>query len=210
MNTAPWSVIFDFGGVLLRWKPQEIINGFYADDVSRDALRRLVFQHPDWGEMDAGLLGEEEAIGRFAARLGRPVEEMRAFMEYVKSSLIPVEESFAIAKALVERGIPLYGLSNMPAFMFSDLRRRYTHWEIFRGIVISGEIRLVKPNRAIFDHIAQRYDLEPSRTVFIDDLLPNIEAARGLGFRAIQFSDPEQCARDLDALLLSRSAYRDS
>lgn len=205
MNALPRSVIFDFGGVLLRWKPQEIINGFYADDASRDALSRRVLKHPDWTEMDAGRLGKEEAIHRFAARMERPVEEMKAFMEYVKDSLTPIEESFAIAHALAKRGIPLYGLSNMPAFMFSDLRRRYTHWAIFRGIVISGEVRLVKPNRAIFDHISKLYGLEPADTVFIDDLLPNIEAASALGFRAIQFCDPVQCLRDLESQLLIQS-----
>jgi hypothetical protein len=58
------NVIFDFGGVLIRWKPQEIIDAFYPDQASRDALRELVFQHPDWLDLDAGHLMEEDAIPR--------------------------------------------------------------------------------------------------------------------------------------------------
>jgi putative hydrolase of the HAD superfamily len=195
------NVIFDFGGVLVRWHPQEIINGFYRDESLREALRTLVFQHPDWIEMDRGSLEEDEAAQRFAARLGRPQEEMLALLQHVKDSLIPIEESFAIASDLQKRGIPLYGLSNMPAATFAHLRERYDHWQVFRGIVISGEIRLMKPDRAIFDHISQRYGLLPSETVFIDDNPPNIEAARELGYSTILFENPQQCARELDTLL---------
>jgi putative hydrolase of the HAD superfamily len=200
MSTIPRSVVFDFGGVLLRWKPQEIINTFYADEISREALRQSVFQHPDWKDMDAGVLGEADAVRRFAARLGRPPEEMKALMEHIKDSLTPIEESFAIVNELASRGIPVFGLSNMPAFTFDHLRRRYGHWDVFRGIVISGTVKLVKPDRAIFEHISRLYGLEPSETVFIDDHLPNIEAARQLGFHGILFRDPHQCAHDLALL----------
>jgi len=54
----PRNVIFDFGGVLLRWEPQEIIDAFSGDEPSREALRRHVFQHSDWRDMDAGLLSD--------------------------------------------------------------------------------------------------------------------------------------------------------
>lgn len=195
------NVIFDFGGVLVRWRPQEIINSFYADEALRDALRRLVFQHPDWIEMDRGSLDEEQAVQRFAERLGRPPQEMRALLQHVKDSLTPLEESFAIANDLERRGVPLYGLSNMPAPTFAHLRARDPHWRVFRGIVISGEIKLIKPDRAIFDHISQRYGLLPAETVFIDDHSPNVEAAHNLGYSAILFKDPGQCAQELDTLL---------
>jgi putative hydrolase of the HAD superfamily len=196
----PRNVIFDFGGVLLRWKPQEIINTFYADEASRQALRLSVFQHTDWKEMDAGLLDEEDAVRRFATRLRRPPEEMRTLMQHIKDSLTPIEESFVIANALARRGVPLFGLSNMPAFTFDYLRRRYAHWDVFRGIVISGEVKLVKPDRAIFDHISRQYGLEPSETMFIDDHPPNVEAAGQLGFQTLLFREPSQCAHDLRLL----------
>lgn len=200
-NTTPRNVIFDFGGVLVRWNPEEIINGFYPDPLSRERLRQLVFRHPDWIELDAGRLAEDDAIQRFAARMARSPSEMAALLQHVKESLTPIEDSVTLLHGLAKRNIPLYGLSNMPASTFAHLRRRYSHWDLFRGIVISGEVKLVKPERAIFDHIADRYGLDPSQTVFIDDHRPNIEAARQLGFHVILFRDPQQCASDLDELL---------
>lgn len=209
-NTRRPNVIFDFGGVLVRWRPQEIIDGFCSDEALRDSLQRFVFQHSDWVDMDRGLLDEESAVLRFAARLQRPPAEMRALLQHVKESLTPIEESFAIAQALYSRNVPLYGLSNMPAATFAYLRQRYPRWHVFRGIVISGEVKLVKPDRAIFEHISTLYGLKPAETVFIDDHLPNIEAARRLGFRTILFSGPQQCASELDEFLSGSDDAHDS
>jgi FMN phosphatase YigB (HAD superfamily) len=52
------NVIFDFGGVLIRWRPQEIIESFYSDEALRSQVREFVFEHPDWLEMDRGTLEE--------------------------------------------------------------------------------------------------------------------------------------------------------
>lgn len=191
------NVIFDFGGVLIRWKPQEIIDGFYSDPLLRTQLRQAVFQHPDWIEVDRGSLDEEEAVQRFAARMQRPPEEMRALMLAVRHSLTPMEQSIALTRQLTQRNIPLYGLSNMPAQVFTYLRERYEHWQVFQGIVISGEVKLIKPDAAIFEHILQQYQLDPIETAFIDDHAPNVEAARQLGLHAIQFRDAQQCEHEL-------------
>lgn len=195
------SVIFDFGGVLLRWRPEEITRDFYSDHGLRDALKHAVFQHPDWIDMDRGTLSEDLAAERFAARMGRPPEEMRQLLERVRDSLTPIGESFAIVKSLAMQGIPLYALSNMPASTFSYLRDRYDCWGVFEGIVISGEIGMIKPEPDIFDYIARRYDLVPSETIFVDDHLSNVESGARLGFRTIHFSTPQQCAAEFHSLL---------
>jgi putative hydrolase of the HAD superfamily len=198
------NVIFDFGGVLVRWKPDEIISGFYADESLKGLVREGVFQHPDWIEMDRGTLSEAVAIERFSARTGRPAEEMRGLMRHVKDSLTPMAESLAIVQDLARRGIPLYGLSNMSTSTFAHLKERYAFWDHFRGIVISGEVRLIKPDPRIFEHIAQRFDLVPSETLFIDDHAPNIESAARQGFRTIRFEDARQCLGELNGHLGGR------
>jgi HAD superfamily hydrolase (TIGR01509 family) len=115
--------------------------------------------------------------------------------------LIPIEGSVALLRELSRRGVPLYGLSNMSAPTFAYLRERYDHWGLFGGIVISAEVKLVKPEAAIFAHLCQAHAIEPTQTVFIDDHLPNVEAARRIGFATIHFHDPVQCRRELTALL---------
>lgn len=194
------NVIFDFGGVLVRWQPQEIITRFYSEESLRGLVKRMVFQHPDWLEMDRGTLSEESAVRRFSARMERPLEEMVALLQHVKESLTPVGESVAIVHELERRGVPLYGLSNMSATTFAYLRERYDLWRIFRGIVISGEVNMIKPEARIFEHICKMYTLVPCETVFIDDHLPNVESANRLGFRTILFSEPKQCGDELNVI----------
>jgi putative hydrolase of the HAD superfamily len=200
------SVIFDFGGVLLRWQPQEIIDAFYEDEALRGALSENVFRHPDWLEMDRGSLDDDAAVLRFAARMNRPPLEMQKLLQLVKSSLLPVPEVIAILRNLSERGVPVYGLSNMSVSTFAYLSQRYDHWKLFKDIVISGEVKLIKPDAAIFEYICRRNRLEPSETIFIDDHSPNIDAAARLGFRTILFRDAGQCRHELNTLLDSYSA----
>lgn len=202
MSASPVrNVVFDFGGVLVRWQPEAIIASFYADEPLRALMRDEIIRHPDWIDLDRGTLSESAAIERFAARMDRPLAEMRALMQHVKDSLTPLADSIALLDELAQRGVPLYGLSNMSAPVFAVLKSRHAHWDRFRGIVVSGEVGMVKPDPEIFHHLARRYDLIPAETVFIDDHLPNIESARRLGFRTIHFVDAGQCRRELDGHL---------
>ena len=185
----------------MQWQPQAIIERFYSDERLRELSRAHIFQHPDWIELDRGSLDDAAAAHRFAARMQRPVSEMHALLQAVRESLTPIEESFALARDLNRRGVPLYGLSNMSASNFSYLRQRYDHWQLFRGIVISGEVKLIKPESAVFEHICRLYQLDPTKTVFIDDHQPNIEAARQLGFHTVLFRDPQQCGQDLETVI---------
>ena len=66
------NVVFDFGGVLVNWRPQEIIDSFYTERPLRDALRTHAFQHDDWLDMDRGTLDEASVVRRCAKRMARP------------------------------------------------------------------------------------------------------------------------------------------
>jgi putative hydrolase of the HAD superfamily len=195
------NVIFDFGGVLVQWQPQHIIDTFYSDESLRQRARQLVFQHPDWLDMDRGTLDESRAIERFAQRMGRPLEELAGLLEHVKESLTLLPASVALVRDLSRRGLVLYGLSNMSVPTFAHLRSRYDVWQLFRGIVISGDVRMVKPEPEIFEHIARLHGLAPAQTAFIDDHASNVEAAAVLGFRAVRFTDAATCAAELEELI---------
>jgi putative hydrolase of the HAD superfamily len=195
------NIIFDLGGVVFRWSPDDILKEFYADEASRAHSKREIFQHTDWLDMDRGTLLESDAIVRFHRRTGRSLGEMSALMQAVKDSLEPIPETVDLLEELAGQGIPLYCLSNMPATTADYLRQKHTFWKVFRGVVISGEIQLLKPDREIFDHIAQRFALTPDSTVFIDDHQPNIDSAKRLGFKTVHFQTPGQCRTQLFALL---------
>ena len=195
------NVIFDFGGVLVTWRPQEIIDAFYAEPELRVAVRTHVFQHDDWLEMDRGTLDERTVIERFAARMGRPRHEMEALFAHVRASLKPIEPTVELLNELHGRGYTLYGLSNMSEPIFAHLEESHEFFKLFDGIVVSAAVKLVKPEPGIYEHLRERFAIDFAESVFIDDLPRNVEGARGLGLAAIQFETTAQVRRALEALL---------
>jgi putative hydrolase of the HAD superfamily len=199
------NVVFDFGGVLVNWRPQEIIDSFYTEQHLREALRTHAFQHDDWLDMDRGTLDEASIVSRCAARMARPEGELRALFEHVRAALTPIEPTVALLRELRERsGLKLYGLSNMSETIFAYLEGRHDFFKLFDGIVISAAVKLVKPEPAIYEHLRERFDLDFAESVFIDDLPRNVESARRVGLPAIQFVTTDQVRRELEPLLLPK------
>jgi FMN phosphatase YigB (HAD superfamily) len=108
--------------------------------------------------------------------------------------------------------MPQVRRANMPASTFAYLRERHAFWPTFRGIAISGEIKMMKPEREIFEYLLDRFDLAPAETVLVDDHQPNIEAAQAIGLHTVLFRDARQCELELEPLLAAerRSQLADS
>jgi FMN phosphatase YigB (HAD superfamily) len=196
------NVIFDFGGVLVSWRPQEIIDSFYAEQELREALRLHAFQHDDWLDMDRGTLDEASVARRCAARMARPESELRALFDHVRAALAPIGPTVELLRELRERSdLKLYGLSNMSETIFAYLDGRHDFFKLFDGIVVSAAVKLLKPEPEIYEHLRARFELDFTESVFIDDLARNVESARGVGLPAIQFTSTDQVRRELAALL---------
>ncbi len=84
--------------------------------------------------------------------------------------------------------------------MFPVARDRFDFLAWFEGIVISGEVGVNKPDPRIFEHLLERFGIEPAKALFIDDSPANIDAATALGFRTIQFADATALRRELARL----------
>lgn len=187
------NVVFDVGGVLLEWNPGRVLQAFYADELERERMKKLIFFHADWLELDRGTLSEAALLQRIGARAGRPVPELATLFEVVRDSLHPKQDTVALLGSLAARGVPLYCLSNMPSKIYAALSQRFDFWQHFDGIVISGDIRMVKPEPEIFHHLLGRFGLAAGDTVFVDDLPANVEAAQRLGLHGVVFENAAQC-----------------
>jgi len=196
------NVVFDFGGVLVKWRPQEIIDSFYAEPHLRESLRTHAFQHDDWLDMDRGTLDEASIVRRCAARMARPESELEALFDHLRATLTPIEPTVKLLRELRQRqGLKLYGLSNMSATIFAYLDGRHDFFKLFDGIVVSAAVKLLKPEPAIYEHLRERFKLDFAETVFIDDYARNVESARRTGLPAIQFETTDQVRRELEPLL---------
>lgn len=195
------NVIFDVGGVLLEWDPPSLIAKMYPDPALQATLRHQIFEHADWHEFDRGTLSESAAAEHFAKLSGRTREETLTLMSKARESLRPIPGSVQLLEDLAAAGVGLYLLSNMPVSTYDYLIKRDKFFAHFKELVISGAILMIKPEPAIYKHLIERTGIVPAESVFIDDLLKNVVAARECGLHAFQFRGPEACREDLRAYL---------
>ena len=107
------------------------------------------------------------------------------------------DDSVVILKALLARGHDVTLLTNFAADTFREAQRRFPFLADGRGATVSGEVRLIKPDPAIYEHHTRSFALTPSATLFIDDSPKNVEAARAHGWKAEIFVSPEKLRDDL-------------
>jgi 2-haloacid dehalogenase len=98
-----------------------------------------------------------------------------------------VEETVVLLAELRDRGVPLFALSNWSAETFDLVRHQFPFMEWFDGIVLSGEVGVIKPDARIFAELQTRYGLEPATTLFIDDNSANVDGALAAGLQAVRF-----------------------
>ena len=194
------NLVFDLGGVVVRWDPEAIVAGVFTGPKVREKVRDGVFAHADWLELDRGTLGRDEAIERAAKRTGVPVADIKRLLHAVPPSLVVFPDTVELLYRLKRKGYPLYCLSNMHFASIEYLEKMHTFWDVFEGRVISCRLKLCKPEAGIYEHLLRTYGLEPKDTLFIDDVQKNLDAAAKLGIQTLRFENAAQCERELRAL----------
>ncbi|MBI4985356.1 MAG: HAD family phosphatase [Rhodocyclales bacterium] len=194
------NVVFDIGGVLVDWNPQHLYRKLIADAAERERFLAEICPQSWNEEQDAGrplAAGTAAQVARFpqhadliSAYYGR-WEEMLAG---------PVPGTPDLLLRLHARQTPLYALTNWPAELFPIGRRRFPFLKLFRGIVVSGEEGVIKPDPAIFAILGERHALRAEECLFIDDNPANVAAAAALGFAAHRFTDAASLERWLTEL----------
>lgn len=197
--------VFDFGAVLVTWKPLNLLAECFPQQADSPAhaghLAHAVFGHADWQSYDRGTLSMAEVIDRTSARLGLDAQRFAALVRSIGQRLIPMADSItwlAQLKAQRDAGedVRLYFLSNMPVDYARVLEREHAFTGWFDGGIFSGDVGSIKPEAAIYQQLQERHGLVPQQTVFFDDLLGNVQAARALGWHAVQFHNAAQAQRD--------------
>jgi putative hydrolase of the HAD superfamily len=208
------NVVFDFGAVLFTWRPAELVAQCFPEAAATPQqagqLAHAVFGHPDWHDFDRGTLPLAEVVARTAQRLDLNPAVLTELVESIGERLVPIPETVALLaqlhaqRASSASGARLYFLSNMPVPYARTLERLHPFLQWFDGGIFSGDVHHIKPEPAIYTLLQTRYALYPAQTVFIDDLLGNVQAARTLGWHGIHFESAAQVEAQLQALNLSK------
>lgn len=194
------NIVFDLGGVVLRWQPEAIIAKVFAEPQERSRVRSAIVEHPDWQALDRGTLRQVEAVVRGAKRTGLSEARVSEFLRRVPLELAPIPGTIDLMYRLQLVGHKLFCLSNIHASFIDHLEKAHTFWEVFSGTVISCRVHLCKPESAIYAHLLTAYALRAPDTVFIDDVDVNLTAAAAFSMHTIKFQNPAQCEAELQAL----------
>tara|TARA_B100000767_G_scaffold265223_2_gene281053 strand:+ start:11409 stop:12032 length:624 start_codon:yes stop_codon:yes gene_type:complete len=199
-NTNRKNIIFDLGGVLIDWNPDKVFMKVFEGDKQKMEYFYTKICTQDWNEnQDAGYplaKATEERVALF------PKFEKEIRMYYSRWDEMlgdQIQGTVDILKKLTN--IPEYrvvALTNWSHETFPKAIKKFDFLQWFEGILVSGIEKTRKPFPEIYELTLNRFDLKAEESLFIDDNLRNIEAARALGIYSIQFHSPEQLAKELE------------
>jgi 2-haloacid dehalogenase len=202
----PTTVVFDLGGVLVEWDPRHLYRQLFDDPDEMESFLSEVTTAEWNAHQDAGRPWDE-AVEVLTAEHPERRELIEAFHRRWPEMLAgEIPGTVDVLADLRAAGVRLVALSNWSAETFPVARERFDFLAWFEGIVISGEVGVIKPDRRIFEHLAEQFGIEPAEALFIDDSSANVDAATALGFRAIQFTDATALRRELVRLGLLPNA----
>lgn len=191
------NVVFDIGNVVVRWAPVEIARLTFGDSPSIEEKAKSIFQSDIWLNLNKGLLSENDAKTQYREVLGLTELECDRLFYYVKQTQILIYDSVELIRRCKSAGYNVFALTDNVHEIVSHLKSSYTFWDLFDGATVSAEVGLLKPQPEIYESLLSEYGLKASESVFIDDMPYNVEGAKSVGMKAIQFESAYQCDQAL-------------
>lgn len=193
------AIVFDLGGVLLDWNPRYLYRKLFDGDDA--AMERFLAEvcTMEWHHAHDLGVPSERTCAELAQAHPDQAELIWAWSRRSEEMISgPIEESVELLRELRSAGVPVYALTNMERETYPLRRERFEFLRWFEGTVVSGFEGLSKPDPAIFELLLDRFDLDRSTTLLIDDSAANVRAARSVGMQAIEFESPERLRRFLE------------
>ena len=201
MNSRIKAIIFDFGGVLLDWNPRNLYQRFFPDQpqAMEDFLTEIHFY--EWNAQQDKGRPFVEGIAELSMQFPQYAQLIQAYYDNWEDSVTgSIPGTVDILRKLKQDGRRLYGLSNWSAETFPRARQDYPFFDWFDDIFLSGNVKLNKPDPAIFNLLLSKISYLARECLLIDDSQANIDTAKELGFVTIHFTSPEDLQTELQRL----------
>ena len=195
------NIIFDFGGVLVDWNPRYMYRKQFDTEEEMEFFLKNICNDEWNAEQDRGR-PFAEAIALLQKQYPSYADKIALYWDKWEEML--KDEIHGTVQILHElkAHYTLYGLTNWSAETIDFAFQRFDFFKEFRGILVSGREKLIKPDPKIFQLLFQRFNISPSESLFIDDNEANIKTAKSLGLQGILFKTPTQLRQDLEAMKL--------
>lgn len=194
----PETIIFDLGGVLIDWNPRYLYRKIFSTEEEVSWFLENVCTTA-WNEQQDAGRSFEEATAELVTRFPLHEVAIRAwFSRWEETIGGPIQETVDLLATLrTQQRHRLYALTNWSAETFPWAKQNFDFLHWFEGIVVSGEEKTLKPHPEFYQILLNRYQVNPTTALFIDDNFRNAEAARTLGMDSIHFKSPTQLRADL-------------
>jgi len=191
------AIVFDIGRVLVHLDFDPILGYFAEYGIDVDHLGAFL-ERIDLPAYERGEFDGEELLSRIAALGNRPMA-LDALRAHWNGIFVPQSDMLDLVRRLSDTH-RVYLLSNIGDLHWDHLERELAVSSLGHGALPSFQARVAKPDAGIYRRAEELFGLQPARTVFVDDLLPNVDAARQRGWRAIHHHRFSATVEDLRAL----------
>lgn len=198
------NIIFDIGGVLVDFHPDKVLVQHNITGEKLKAILNATVLSDVWCEADRGVMEESEVIGLMKQNVSKDLwcDIDWFFAEGIKNVVSPYEYAVDWVKSLREKGYKIYILSNYPERAFEMHSKPFFPFlDYTDGKIVSGFVKLIKPDPRIYQCLLQTYHLKADECAFIDDIEKNVAVANALGIHAIQFTTYDETSRKLNEML---------
>ena len=193
------TIVFDIGGVLVDWHWEKSFTEWFGEDLI-ERLADATVRSKEWRELDRGVLSEEEVAALLVQNAPAYAKEITRVVHNSHEMITPFPFAREWVRSLKAAGYRVYILSNFSEFGFEASRPSFTFLQDADGALISYEVKLVKPDRAIYEALCARFSIVPENAVFLDDNPENIAGAESFGLHGILVESRAQADAALAAL----------
>lgn len=198
MNSEIKAIVFDFGGVLIGWDPRNLYSRFFPEQpqAMEDFLAEVSFM--EWNAQQDKGRSFAEGVASLSEQFPHRAYLISAYQKNWRESITgSIDGTVELLRALKKQGYSLYGLSNWGTETFAMVRHEFDFFDLFDEIILSGEVKLIKPEPEIFELCLQKIGKPSSQCLFIDDSEANINTAKAMGFDTVHFISPEHLKDEL-------------
>ena len=195
------TVVFDIGGVLVELGRFRFLEkkGFTGEKANR--VMYATMRSKDWVQMDLNNIPVAEILERFIRNDPGMEAEIRYMFEDLNGIVERRESSLPWPRRIKESGRRILYPSNYSHKIMRECADALYFLPEMDGGLFSCDFHMVKPDPDFFRLLIEKYQLDPARCVFIDDIETNLEGARAVGMHTILFENPAQAEAELDRML---------
>lgn len=189
---------FDEHGDILPYLMRAWLQGTMTAHEIHILLTNAIDLHPEWFTHPA----EQRIVENLIAMVFTP--------QHFAATRKVHAAGIKFIKKCKNLGHQVYALSNWDSESFELLKEKHPQlFDLFDGIIISGDVNALKPHATIYQALLTRYNLDPEHCWFIDDQEENVRAAQELGINGIVHTSCfDKLTQNIKAAAHSKSAMR--